>query len=398
MSPRPSLAAVVLVVLALSAVAVAGAVTQESAGATTPVVNTTTSGPNYLAINESDVQQANTTTITLNVGNAISADSGSIRATYVRLQFEAAYENASTDEARTNVVERFRQRLANATAPLEARSRSNVAAYASGSITADQFLRERARIQSRADQLQGTTSNLRDQLPQDLRNNLNGVHGRLEVLQGPISSTAVDVLRGESEQTTYVEVSTSGYTLASISNEEYTRETYLDEARYPRQPDQFANGTGVLLAAQSRAIELYPWVGDNQAGENAASASGPGIYRVVKGFPGGELRIYLSGGTTDVFREHQTRTLESFNTTQTVNRTVDSVRLTVNRTYETGPAEIRLQDASTGQPIDGTVTVGNRDGASLGGDGREWVVEPRGDVAINVTTGTTNVSTSFSGR
>ena len=109
------------------------------------------------------------------------------------------------------------------------------------------------------------------------------------------------------------------------------------------------------------------------------------------------MSVYLSGGTTNVFREAQTRTLSSFDTTEVVNRTVESVTLSVNRTFETGPAEITLTDATGGAPINGTVTVGNREPVPLGSDGRLWIVEPRGDVRINATAGTTEISATLTG-
>lgn len=390
---RPSIAIVVLV-LALSAVAVAGAVVQENAGSAAPVVGTTPGEPNHLAINESEVARSNATTLNLDVGSAVSADSSSIQASYVTLRFEAAYENASTEETRSQVLAQFRARLGNRTTALEARDRANIGAYASGSITTDRFLRERARIQSRATQLHQSLSDITG----GIESEFNGVDGRLEVLQGPVSSTAADDLVGPGNgQSIYLEVSDSGYTLASVSGSEYTRETYLDDARYPEQPDQLANGTSGLTAAQNRAMELYPWVRANQANISSTFPRGPGLYRVNKGFPGGEMSVYLSGGTTDVFREHQTRSLDSIDTTQAINRTDDSVRLTVNRSFETGPAEIRLLDTATDTPINGTVAVGDRDRVWTGEDGRLWVVEPRGGVQLNATAGTTRFSTSLSG-
>lgn len=394
---RLSLAVAVLVLLAVGAVTAVGAVDLASQESTTPVVPTTPGEPNHLAINASEVGAANTTAAAFDVGTAISADSGSIRAEYARHWFDAAYANASTDQARLQVVEELADQLGGRIADLEDRNRETAAAYARGSISATQFLRERARIQSRADQLQQTSADVVASVPQRFEDPVVHVNGRLIALQGPISGDiANDIVRSGDGERVYVEVSDSGYTLAHIADGEYTRETYLDAARYPEQPEQLANGSGGLNAARNRVLDFYPWIEDNQESPLSVRGYQRGIYQVNQGFPGGEIRVLLSGGTTNVYREHQTRILPSFNTTEVINRTRGDAQIAIERTYETGPASITMRDATTGDPIDGTVEIGGRDSVSVGGDGTYWFVEPRGEVTVNATAAGTDVSVTFS--
>lgn len=392
---RPSIA-VALVLAALSVVAVAGAVT--TASTATPVLDTTPGEPNHLAINDSDVAAANATTVDVDVGAAVSADSAALRGTYERLRFERAYANASSSSAQSRLVENTTDRLLNATRRLEARDRENVAAFARGSIDADAFLRERARIQARADRLQGVSERVSSSLPGSLGGDLNAVTGRLEALQGPISAGVLDdLVGGDGEGRIYAEVSDSGYTIANVSDAGYTRETYLGEAYRPEQVRQFpANGTSHLQAAENHAMQLYPWVRANQTG-SSVFVPGPGIYRIYKGMPGGEMTVYLDGGTAEVFRESQTRQLVNATKHEAVNHTSDSVRLTVNATYETGPAQVTLRDVTTGEPVDGTVTIGSREPVPVGDDGTHWFVQPRGDVRINATAGTAELSATLPG-
>lgn len=389
---RPSLAVAAVALLAVLSAAAVGVAAQE---ATAPVSPTTPDGPSHLAINSSDVAASNTSAVEFDVGTAISTDSASLQSEFNTLWFQEAYANASTEANRTDVIERFTGRIEDQTSELEMRIQENTAAYASGSITASQYLRERARVHARADRLQQAATTVREQLPSRLHDPVVHAEGHLMPLQGPISETlATDVVRSGGERTVYVEVSQSGYTLVRLADGVYTRETYLSDARYPERPERLANGTGGTTAALDRVTELYPWVHENR--ESPLSTFGyDGIYRISRGYPGGEIRVSLSGGTTEVFSEQQTRSLASFNTTEVINRTSEDVRIAVERTYETGPASVTMRDATTGDPIDGTVEIGGRDSVSVGGDGTYWFVEPRGEVTVNATAAGTDVSVTF---
>lgn len=401
---RPSLVVLALV-LALSSVAVAGAIAQES-GTTTPLQEATPGEPNYLSINASDVSASNTTTIGLDVGTAIAADSGDLRSNYAETRFRQAYTGAETDANRTEAVRVVVDRLENASQTLRERNADHVQAFARGSLSASAFVRERAQISARAATLQSTASTIQTTVSRDpmystpptLASRLSDLGGELEALQGPVSETArQELVRGESSSPIYAETSDSGYTLARVDDGLYVRETYLGSQWRPDQPDQFVqNTTNAVTAAETRAMELYPWVRTNHAGGSAFDLGG-GIYRVRRALPQGELTIYLSGGSAEVFRESQARTVTTFNTTESVNQTQGSTRLTVNRSFETGPAVIELRDTRTGAPINGSVAIGNRDPVWLGDDGRHWIVDPRGEVGLNATAGTTRFSTTLEG-
>lgn len=385
---RPSLAAA-LAVLALATVTVAAA-SVVPALAATPVVSPAGDGPNHLAINESDVTVSNTTAIDLDVGVAVSADSAALHAEYLSGTFQQAMANANTEANRTAIRRQMLARIAKASDRLRERNRAAIEAYAADDLTTEEFLVERARITTRADELHDVLSSIHDSLPrfnspEDLAAAVNHHRGQLRVLQGPISVAAANrTARGDVGGSFYVEASDSGYTLAHIADGTYHRETFLGSDWDPGGTDQFAtNPEGALDAALNRSATLYPWVVDNKEARGGVYVAG--IYWRSWELPGGRLTVYLDGATTDVFREHQSRVLLAFNRTEVVNRTVDSVRFTVDRTYETGPAAVTLSDATTGEPLDGTVTIGDRDAESVGADGTVWFVEPRRDVAINAT-------------
>jgi len=403
---RPSLAVVVLLV-ALSAVTVAGAVTQGQTGATAPVETASPGEPNYLSLGESEVRASNSTATEIDVGSAISSDSSSLQATHATLRFERAYATATTAANQTRAIRHVVDRIENESLALRDRNRQQVAAYGEGAVTAGTFLRERARIESEAAALRTTIAAIeartdRDptySIPTSLSGRLSDLDASLEVLQGPVSaSVAARLATGGDRQRVYVEASATGYTFAQVRNGFYVRETFLGDQWVPGEPDQFTENTsGRLAAAEQRAETLYPWVSANKFGGSTWGLGPSGIYRYRAEFQSGRLTAYLDGGTTNVFREAQERTLGSFNTTEVINRTSGSATLTVDRTFPTGPAEIGLTEAGSERAIAGTVTIGDREPIELGDDGRHWFVQPRETTWINATTGSTEITARLGG-
>ena len=395
---RPSLAIVALSLVVLTA-SVAGAVGPRSLGSTTPVVGTTPGEPNHLAINDSAVAAHNTSSVDFDVGTAIAADSAALQAQYSESSFQRAYEAAETEANRSQVRERALTRVENETARLRQRNADAIASYANGERSAASFLRERARISARANELHSVVLSIKDSLPyrpsEAFTERINNADGQLRVLQGTISTRIVDeTARGDAAAPVYAEVSDTGYTLARITDGTYVRETFLGSDWQPQAGDQFAANQSPLDAAKNRSTELYPWVIDNKRAGGGVFRYG-GIYRIGWVLPGGELTIYLDGGTTNVFRESQTRALPSFNTTETINRTSNSLQLTVDQTFESGPTRVSLVHADTGAPIDGSVTVGDAEPVPVGEDGVYWFVQPRGEVSINATAGSTDLSVTL---
>lgn len=392
--PRLSLAVAVVVLLAATAT-VAAAVGPAAVG-TVPVVNTTDDGPNHLAINESDVAASETTTADFDVGTAIAADSASLRATYDESSFQRTMANAETETNRTRIRLRALAPIESASADLRERNQVAIEAFATGELSATEFLDERARITARADELHRVVSAIHDSLPsyqppEDTTRRVNYLRGQLRAMQGPISTeVASQTVRGGERSSFYVEASDSGFTLAQITGGNYQRETFLGDAWRPDLADRFAKTGDALGAARNRSATLYPWVIDNQ--EAGGGMFGDGIYWTSWDIPGGEVGIYLDGGTTDVFHEIQTRAVLSFDRTEVINRTSESIRITVDRTYESGPAAVTLRNVGSGTPIEGTVAIGDRDPVPVGPDGTLWFVEPRNDVTITATADGTDFS------
>lgn len=397
---RPSLPIAVVALLAVLSATAAGGVVLVSSNATTPVVPTAPGEPNHLTINASEVGASNTTAVNLDVGASITADSASLRADFIETSFQRAIANARTEANRTEIRLRTLQRLENASERLRERNKQTIAAYATGDRASGSFLQTRARITTRAEELHGIISTISDSLPfqpqEDVVDRVNYQRGQLRAMQGPISTEAANAIIGGGDRPIfYAEASDSGYTLARIADGTYHRETFLGSQWRPDVADQFATDPdGALDAVRNRSAAIYPWVVENK--DAGGGVFGGGIYWRSWEIPGGMLRIYLDGGTTNVFREFQARALPSFNTTELSNRTVEDVRISVDRTYATGPAAVTLHDAASGEAINGTVVIGSRDPVPVGDDGRFWFVQPRHPVRINATAGATDLSVTLS--
>jgi heat shock protein HtpX len=137
-------------------------------------------------------------------------------------------------------------------------------------------------------------------------------------------------------------------------------------------------------AADDRAAELYTWLYERQRPSFTYYGTS-GIYELTASHPNGELTAYLDGGTTNVFYEEQTRNLEDVQTSDTATATNGTLRVTVQRSTETGPLLVTASDADTDATVDGTVTIDGQRVGETGSDGALWTVEPSGDYAVTVT-------------
>ncbi|ELZ94515.1 DUF7094 domain-containing protein, partial [Haloferax sulfurifontis] len=111
----------------------------------------------------------------------------------------------------------------------------------------------------------------------------------------------------------------------------------------------------------------------------------------------GQLTAYVDSGTGRVFKESQTRPLESITTRDTASGVRDGLALTVDRTYPGGPLRIQLNESETGDPVDANVTIGleaSQESTLLGhtgSDGTIWTVSPSASYTVTVIRGNSAV-------
>ena len=65
--------------------------------------------------------------------------------------------------------------------------------------------------------------------------------------------------------------------------------------------------------------------------------------------------------------------------------TTGTLRVTVQRSTETGPLLVTASDSDTDATVDGTVAIDGQRVGETGSDGALWTVEPGGDYTLTVT-------------
>lgn len=265
-----------------------------------------------------------------------------------------------------------------------------MARFANGSTSAASFVRGRTTIVDETRGLGTVAASIRDVLaadngysmPSGVDDRLTAVEHELEVVRGPVSEQAASAASNPTDsRTVYVESSSTGYTLAYTEGHTYVRETYLGSERRRGAEDQFKQtDEGFLNAATDRGDDLYP-------GQVTGIRQYPptNIYRFTGNPATGSFTAYVDGGTTNVFRESQEVRLSTIDASETIVETNETLRVTLNRTYETGPMEVSVARNTTDVAVTANVTVDDQRVGQTGVDGSTWIVEPRRPYTLNVT-------------
>jgi hypothetical protein len=389
---RHSLVALVPLLVLLAA-SLAGATAAQSAPGDEPLIvadhgNTT----NYLTLPPAAVQATDGATIGMDLGLVVGTDGRTLQTTHAVRTFEDRYRAGDTDANRSAAYDAAIDAIDRRTERLEAHTRTVIAGHAAGSLETGTLLRERAAVSVEAARLQAAVRDLEatDQdrldydLPADRELKLANLTGRLAVLQGPVSErTARLAAGGGSPQAVYAESSATGYTLAMMDGDAYVRETYLGAEYDPAAEDQFSSASGNRIErVLERATELYP----TTTSEGVGGYGSIGIYRYNAEVAGGQVTVYLDGGSTNAFRESHRVDAETLPVTDTTTAAEGSTTLRVNRTFQTGPMAVTLVDSATGTPLQGTISVNGEPVGKTDSTGQLWTIEPRGQVTIVATT------------
>lgn len=387
--------------LLVSLLLVAGAFAPIGAGAgdaaeTNPRIVSMNDTANYLTVSEEAVTRSGVTADGLSLSTAIDGDSSTLQSEFIRVSFEQAFREASTDAEKSTAIRAATEEVERRHEALQRRNRAAVRAYANGSMSAAEFTRERARIYDSAVELRGTIQHITALVRADnsyspstaLRVRLANIAGELEILQGPVSEHISRASSGETDgRQLNVEASSEGYTLAYVTDDAYVRETYLGAQREAGSPDTFEEADAPRgNAARLRGYELYPWVANNSLSPTIQGLGRSGIYRFTADYTGGELTAYIDGGTTEVFRESQRRKLSSVSVSNSITATNGTLVMRVNKTHESGPLKVELTRTESGIGTDGRIQVDGKSVGRTGPDGTLWTLDPRGTNRITATT------------
>lgn len=285
---------------------------------------------------------------------------------------------------------------------LQSAQQSAITQFNAGAISTREFLVELARIDAEARYLESRRVVLRelaDETPDFSVDSgrLAALERELDTFTGPVRTHAADVLSGKAEPTRFsVRTNQTGVVLSTVTDDSYIREVYRNDLRNRDE------GGVTPTEALDTVAESYPGVWKSRATQNGADVVGAGnSYLVRINHDRGQLYAYVDSGSRQVFKESQTRPLESISNGTPATEIKDGLELTVYRTYPGGPLRIQLNESTSGDPIDANVTIGveaSQESTFLGrtgADGTIWTVSPsdaytitviRGNAAVVLTT------------
>jgi len=177
----------------------------------------------------------------------------------------------------------------------------------------------------------------------------------LQVYEGPVRDHALSAARGEMAATDiHVESSEGAIVLTTIDDDQYVREAFRTD-RWDRGGGEISND-----AAINATMNAYP----ETAALREPDAFGAGsVQRITIPHELGTLRTFVSGGTEQVFVEHQRIDLETFPDTESVTESGDGFNVTVDRTYAGGPVTVTVLDDEDREPVADVTVTKSVDGA-----------------------------------
>ena len=348
-----------------------------------------------------DAENLTFRTLSTPIGVATRVESGSRGANlgssvgFAVGETDAAMETAAVVqriEAAETSVERQRRILAAINrverdeVTLNSRQTEAFSAHAAGNLSDRELLDELVRIAATAREYDERLDEL-DALAEETDGfssptRLDELQVALQVYGGPVRDYALSTARGATPATdVYVESSNRSIVLATVVDGEYVREVF--------RVDRWDRGGGSI--GNDEAINATSAAYPETASLREPDAFGAGsVQRITIPHDFGLLRTFVSGGTEQVFVEHQRIALGAFPDTEPVSVNGDGFNVTVDRSYAGGPVTVTVRNEETGEPVsDVTVTksVGDGDSQAIGttdADGMVRTLSPAESYRVTV--------------
>ena len=335
----------------------------------------------YLSPAAQDVGQEDYEQTGLDVSSAVAGDVQRLHGNFDKLAFEERQATFDDPDEREAFISETNEDIVDRIQTLDAHSERLIREHNEGELSTGALVREFLRLDIGASQHRSFAEYVNqfssdDTIP-------NAVEEELVMLSNPVADELEATARGdEPGRSVYVQTSDDALVLA-ISGTEHLRQATLRGERDIGGDDQFEQGDdGRIPAAIERTNELYPWASLSSIGTVFRA---PGVYQVQMTHDYTDLEIYLDGATTEVFHEIQWVQSTSVPVSSTTTNTTAALELTVEATDPTGPMHVSVVDATTGDPVEATVSIDDQPVGTTD-DGELWVTQPRGNFEVTVTT------------
>jgi len=389
--PRPVAVLLLAALLALPAGALgtAGGVADTAAGGPHRIVAATNT-TDYLMPPEDEQTRESVRRAAVDVAGAVAGSAERLHGRHRQLTFDEAFADVEGDR-RLTLIEARAADIEAHIARLQTAKRDVVRALRDGEVTGDTFLRRLATIQAAAraeagliDGIESNVATAADIPPLRVQTRLDSLRVGLLPIEGPVTDAVADAVAARNGALrVYVLAGAESEVFATVENGTYVRESFVGSQYRPGATPQFD-----IAQALARAQALYTWT--NLTAPSSPRARGYGdtaVYRILWTHSQGELRTFIDGATTEVFREIQRKRAPQVPTTATAGAREDGLAVSVNTTGPTGPMHVAVSNTDTGLPADATVRVGGDVVGTTGGDGSLWTVQPTGGFTVNATAG-----------
>ncbi|USZ70477.1 DUF7096 domain-containing protein [Natronosalvus halobius] len=325
------------------------------------------------------------TSPTRDFGTAVASADDEVRADADHFAFEQAFDETTDSNERADLIDASRDRMETRVQALEERERQAVQAYANGTITEQEFTQMVLRNYNEANELERQYRDLYeyvDRVPGYRRSRINPTAGAIATHQSQARAVIAAASTADRSPMVTVETSAEGYRLSLVSGGQFYQEVTRLDLRDRNGESQF----GSFSEAESHAAERYPWALDNANSYQFSATASPHLYLTEISHPHGELYSYIDGATEAVTREHQSLVVSRLPIEHQNTWERDTVAITLNRTPGDGPAEVRVTDLETGEPVEAIIRLDGVAVGETGDDGHLWLATPAGDYEIEVET------------
>ncbi|WP_227353115.1 DUF7096 domain-containing protein [Haladaptatus salinisoli] len=345
----------------------------------------------HLSIGKPD--RTDTYTPSVDLGAALTMDRAEVRTQKRMYTLNERLANADTQQAKEQVLIRHTAELESRLSSLNYTERTISKRFNSGEITTQQYVRRLAVLDVKARNIARSIEHFDDKgdaVP-SFAPPVRRLRANLYSLRGQVRQYAADRFRGRSEpRPIYVATTNTGVVLSTIEGSRYVREAFRADYRKPGEAKAL-----LVQRAANITLSQYPWLNGHE--KSPSTDYGAGVYPSIIPYSQGVVKPVLDSGTEKIFRETQYKYLTGTNHIPygtAVRNNSTTLNLAVNRTYSGGPLRINLTDAG-GDPVNGSVSIGETYVGQTGDDGVLWTVSPRQTFTVSTTRNSETVNVTL---